>query len=163
MVLDGVFNHTGRRHFAFRDIQEKGAANSKYANWFHLGARKNDFEGWCDVDAAKPEAGLEAGFSYDCWEGHSMLPRLNLACHEVREHIFDVARFWLKDVGIDGWRLDVAHEISPDFWRDFRRVCVEARSDCLLVGEMIHGNYNNWVGDDRLHSVGNLGASFTLA
>ena len=66
------------------------------------------------------------GFSYDCWEGHPTLPRLNLGEPAVREHIFDVARFWLNEVGIDGWRLDVAHEISPDFWREFRTVCVEA-------------------------------------
>jgi cyclomaltodextrinase len=51
-----------------------------------------------------------------------MLPRLNLAEPAVRNHIFDVARYWLKDIGIDGWRLDVAHEISPDFWREFRKV-----------------------------------------
>ena len=72
----------------------------------------------------------------------------------MRNHIFDVARFWLKEVGIDGWRLDVAHEIHPDFWREFRRVCDDARPDgsALLVGEMIHGNYNGWVGNDRLHS-----------
>ena len=42
------------------------------------------------------------GFSYDCWEGHPALPRLNLGEPAVREHIFDVARFWLKEVGIDG-------------------------------------------------------------
>jgi glycosidase len=70
---------------------------------------------WCKVDYEN-----EHGFSYDCWEGHSMLPRLNLGEPAVREHIFDVARFWLKEVGVDGWRLDVAHEISPDFWREFR-------------------------------------------
>lgn len=81
-----------------------------------------------------------------------MLPRLNLGEPAVREHIFDIARYWLVDVGIDGWRLDVAHEVSPDFWWDFRRVCLDAKPDCLLVGEMIHGNYNNWVSNDHLHS-----------
>jgi glycosidase len=53
---------------------------------------------------------------------------------------------------VDGWRLDVAHEISPDFWREFRQACEEVKPDCLLVGEMIHGNYRGWVGGDRLHS-----------
>lgn len=42
---------------------------------------------------------------------------------QVREHIFSVARFWLNKVGIDGWRLDVAHEIEPEFWAAFRPVC----------------------------------------
>jgi glycosidase len=59
-----------------------------------------------------------------------MLPRLNLAEPAVRNHIFDVARYWLKEIGIDGWRLDVAHEISPDFWREFRTVRVRAARGC---------------------------------
>ena len=149
VVLDGVFNHTGTQHFAFKDLKEKGAHASEFGNWFHIGARKWDYEGWCSTDSIKG-----TGFSYDCWEGHPVLPRLNLDEPAVRNHIFDVARFWLKEVGIDGWRLDVAHEIHPDFWREFRRVCDDARPDgsALLVGEMIHGNYNGWVGNDRLHS-----------
>uniref|UniRef100_A0A7S0NAT6 CBM20 domain-containing protein n=1 Tax=Pyramimonas obovata TaxID=1411642 RepID=A0A7S0NAT6_9CHLO len=146
VVLDGVFNHTGRRHFAFRDLQEKGPDKSEYANWYIVGARTEDYEGWCDVTYG------EHGFSYDCWEGHAMLPRLNLAEPAVREHIFEVARYWLVEMGIDGWRLDVAHEISPDFWREFRAVCDAVAPDSLLVGEMIHGNYNAWVGNDRLHT-----------
>ncbi|KAK3269464.1 hypothetical protein CYMTET_22097 [Cymbomonas tetramitiformis] len=146
VVLDGVFNHTGRRHPAFVDVMEKGPHLSEYANWYTVGARPDDYEGWCEI----PDE--EHGFSYDCWEGHAMLPKLNHAEPAVREHIFEVARFWLKEIGVDGWRLDVAHEMSPDFWREFRTVCMEANPDCLLVGEMIHGNYNNWVGNDRLHS-----------
>lgn len=146
VVLDGVFNHTGRRHFAFLDLAEKGPDKSAYANWYHVGARPDDYEGYCSVTLG------DHGFSYDCWEGHAMLPRLNLAEPAVREHIFEAARYWLTEIGIDGWRLDVAHEISPDFWYDFRRVCLEAAPDCLLVGEMIHGNYNNWVSNDHLHS-----------
>ena len=149
VVLDGVFNHTGKQHFAFKDLREKGAHASEFGNWYHIGARKWDYEGWCSTDSIKG-----TGFSYDCWEGHPVLPRLNLDEPAVKHHIFDVARFWIKEVGIDGWRLDVAHEIHPDFWREFRRVCDDARPDgtCLLVGEMIHGNYNGWVGNDRLHS-----------
>jgi len=147
VVLDGVFNHTGQRHFAFADLCAKGPAASEYANWYHVGARGYDFEGWITTDAVKG-----TGFSFDCWEGHAMLPRLNLAEPAVKQHIFDVAKFWIQEVGIDGWRLDVAHEISPDFWREFRSACDSVDPNCLLVGEMIHGNYNGWVGNDRLHS-----------
>ena len=145
VVLDGVFNHTGKGHFAFKDLQKNGASDSEFANWYHVGVRRWDYEGWCDAKTG-------SSFSYDCWEGHPVLPRLNLAEPAVRNHIFDVAKFWLEEVGIDGWRLDVAHEIEPDFWREFRRVCDSVDKDCLLVGEMIHGNYNDWVGHDRLHS-----------
>ena len=145
VVLDGVFNHTGKGHFAFQDLMKNGASDSEFANWYHVGVRRWDYEGWCDARTG-------SSFSYDCWEGHPVLPRLNLAEPAVRNHIFDVAKFWLEEVGIDGWRLDVAHEIEPDFWREFRRVTDSVSKDCLLVGEMIHGNYNDWVGHDRLHS-----------
>jgi len=77
VVLDGVFNHTGRRHFAFQDIQSKGAAKSEFRNWYILGAREDDYDGWCTVDHDNEHR--VHGFSYDCWEGHPMLPRLNLA------------------------------------------------------------------------------------
>jgi cyclomaltodextrinase len=145
VVLDGVFNHTGKGHFAFQDLMKCGASDSEFSNWYHVGVRRWDYEGWCDAKSG-------SSFSYDCWEGHPVLPRLNLKEPAVRNHIFDVAKFWLEEVGIDGWRLDVAHEIEPDFWREFRAVCDSVDKDCLLVGEMIHGNYNDWVGHDRLHS-----------
>ena len=63
-----------------------------------------------------------------------MLPRLNLEEPAVKNHIFDVAKFWLEEVGIDGWRLDVAHEIEPAFWKEFRAVCDSVSKDCLLAG-----------------------------
>ena len=67
--------------------------------------------------------------------------------------MFDVARFYLAEVGIDGWRLDVAHQIDPAFWAAFRAECKAARADCLLVGEMMHGNYTTWVGPTLLDSA----------
>jgi len=148
VVLDGVFNHTGRTHFAFQDIKDKGPALSEYSSWYHVGARSKDHPGWCSL--VPNEDGV--GFSYDCWEGHDLLPRLELDEPGVREHIFEVARYWLEEIGCDGWRLDVAHEIPPAFWAEFRKVCKAAKPDCILVGEMIHGNYNNWVGADLLDS-----------
>mmetsp|Transcript_11509 Transcript_11509/g.29072 ORF Transcript_11509/g.29072 Transcript_11509/m.29072 type:complete len:685 (+) Transcript_11509:136-2190(+) len=156
VVLDGVFNHTGRSHRAFQETASAGPARSKYANWYKIGAKPEEYEGWCTISWDESSG---YGFAYDCWEGHPQLPQLNHSDRSVREHIFEVARFWLKDVGVDGWRLDVAHEISPDFWREFRKVCQEVKPDCLLVGEMIHGNYRGWVGGDRLHS----GTNYQLA
>jgi len=164
VVLDGVFNHTGRKHKAFQEMQQKGPALSDYSNWYSIGACPDDYEGWCVVDYGERNSGFWAGsgFAYDCWEGHPQLPRLNHAEQSVRNYIFEVARFWLQDVGVDGWRLDVAHEISPDFWREFRQVCMAVKPDCLLVGEMIHGNYRGWVGPDRLHSGTNYQLSRSL-
>jgi len=149
IVLDGVFNHVGRNHFAFRDVRDKGQS-SKYCGWFHL-----DFS-----DGASSPFG--DSFGYDAWEGHADLPRLNLDHPDVVRHCHDVARFWLSDVGVDGWRLDVAHEISPAFWRGFRAACLEAKPDMVLVGELIHGDYTAYVAEGVLCSGTNYQLSWPL-
>ena len=54
---------------------KNGASDSEFANWYHVGVRRWDYEGWCDAKTG-------SSFSYDCWEGHPVLPRLNLdECH----------------------------------------------------------------------------------
>ncbi|KAJ1477336.1 glycoside hydrolase superfamily, partial [Baffinella frigidus] len=107
------------------------------------------------------------------FSGHEELPELNVENKDVREYLFSVGKFWLEmgvnvwrlDVahkplarlphrGVDGWRLDVAHELPPAFWRDFRTACSEANPEHVLLGEVIHGDYNTWVGPSKglLHS-----------
>jgi cyclomaltodextrinase / maltogenic alpha-amylase / neopullulanase len=137
VILDGVFHHTGRGFFAFRDLLEN-RRESRYKDWYLIN--------W------GADSGYNDGFSYDCWEGHESLPRLNLDHPEVREYLFQVTRMWLGDVGIDGWRLDVAHKISPSFWWEFRRISKETRPDCFLVGELLGGDYRTWVAPDLLDS-----------
>ncbi len=135
VILDGVFNHTGRDFFAFRDLREHGR-NSQYGAWYHVN--------WGG------DSRYHDGFSYDSWEDHQALPRLNLANPDVRKYVFEVARMWLADIGVDGWRLDVAYEIGPDFWWEFRRACKEANPDSFLVGEVVNGDYRKWVAPDLL-------------
>eukprot|EP00237_Pycnococcus_provasolii_P012158 CAMPEP_0205951674 /NCGR_PEP_ID=MMETSP1459-20131121/3097_1 /ASSEMBLY_ACC=CAM_ASM_001120 /TAXON_ID=41880 /ORGANISM="Pycnococcus provasolii, Strain RCC931" /LENGTH=647 /DNA_ID=CAMNT_0053323401 /DNA_START=93 /DNA_END=2034 /DNA_ORIENTATION=+ len=134
VIVDGVFNHTGRDHFACRDVLENGRA-SQYWDWFyaHEGPHGVEIEGW---------------------EGHHGLPRLNHANPAVRQHLIDAGRFWLsaEGAGIDGWRLDVAHEVDPGFWREFASACRAERSDCLLLAELMHGDYNTHVGPGLLNS-----------
>ncbi len=137
VILDGVFNHTGREFFAFRDIRDH-RQESQYVDWYRVD--------W------NSDSSYHDGFSYDTWEGHQGLPRLNLDNPDVRQYIFEVSRMWLGDVGVDGWRLDVAYEISPDFWWEFRRESKSVNPDCLLLGELVHGDYRTWVAPDLLDS-----------
>ena len=90
------------------------------------------------------------GFDYKNWEGHYSLVKLNLQENDVKNYIFSVAEYWLKEIGIDGWRLDVAYLIGSDFWREFRQACKKAKPDCFLIGEMIHGPYTKWIGPELL-------------
>jgi glycosidase len=135
VIFDGVFNHTGRGFFAFQDILEHGEG-SRYRDWYTIDQTGDSHYG--------------DGFAYDSWEGHQSLPALNLANPEVRNYLLEVAQMWLADVGIDGWRLDVAYELPHDFLWELRRACKGVRPDCFLLGETIHGDYRTWVAPDLL-------------
>jgi len=151
VILDGVFNHTGRNFFAFKEIIKAGA------NW-----EKCEYKDWYFI--SEGNSTYDDPFAYRSWEGHEELPELNVENQQVKEYLFKVAKFWLGDVGVDGWRLDVAHELPPAFWRDFRTACTEANPEHILLGEVIHGDYNTWVGPMKglLHSGTNYQLSKAL-
>ena len=140
VVLDGVFNHVGRGFWAFRDVQEK-KWDSPYKDWFHI-----SFEG---------NSNYNDGFWYEGWEGHYELVKLNLRNPDVVHHLFDCIRLWKEEFGIDGLRLDVAYCLDKDFLRQLRAFCDSFGSDFFLVGELLHGDYNQFVGDGLLHSCTN--------
>ncbi len=146
VVLDGVFNHVGRDFDSFRDLQEHGE-RSAYRDWF-----KN-----VDFSQSSP---LGDGFTYEAWEGHFELVTLNLENPEVRTHIFDAVVWMLDWLGIDGIRLDVAYLLPKDFLAELRRVVDEytashGREHCYLLGEVIHGNYDEFLGAGLLDAVTN--------
>lgn len=52
--------------------------------------------------------------------GHyKWMPKLNLANPELRRYFIEVGKYWLRAVGADGWRLDVADEVPAVFWEEF--------------------------------------------
>ena len=140
VMLDGVFNHVGRGFFAFRDVLEN-RENSRYKDWFHINFQGNS----CYND----------GIYYEGWEGNYDLVKLNLWNQEVVEYLFDSIRFWVDEFGIDGLRLDVAYCLDRGFINRLRSFTNELKPEFYLIGEMIHGNYNDLVRDDMLHSATN--------
>ncbi len=141
VVVDGVFNHTGREFFAFRDIMQR-RENSRYCGWY----RNLNF-GW--------NSPYNDGFGYDAWQGHYELPCLNHDNPEVREYLFDVIRFWIEEFDIDGIRLDCANVLDFRFMKELRQRTGQMKPDFWLMGEVIHGDYSRWVNDETLHSVTN--------
>lgn len=141
VVADGVFNHTGREFFAFRDIQEKREA-SPYKDWY----RGVNF-GW-----GSP---MGDSFGYEAWEGHYELPCLNLWNPAVKEYIFETIKFWIDEFDIDGIRLDCANVLDFNFMKELRARTAPMKEDFWLMGEVIHGEYGRWVNQDTLHSVTN--------
>lgn len=141
VVVDGVFNHTGREFFAFQDIREKREA-SPYKDWY----RGVNF-GW-----GSP---LGDPFGYEAWQGHFELPCLNLWNPEVRQYLFDSIQFWVDNFNIDGIRLDCANVLDFGFMKELREKTSAMKPDFWLMGEVIHGEYNRWVNPEMLHSVTN--------
>lgn len=141
LVLDGVFNHVGRDFWAFKDLQAHGK-DSVYRDWFyHL-----------RFDAQSP---FGDPFAYEGWGGHHSLVKLNLSHPPVRSHLFDVVKLWMNDFGIDGLRLDAADSIDFDFLQALHQFTKSRQPDFWLMGEVVHGDYRQWVNPDRLDSVTN--------
>ena len=81
------------------------------------------------------------------------MPKLNTSNPEVREYIFNVIRKWMS-FGIDGWRLDVADEVSHNFWREFRKVVKKENKDALIIGEVWYES-SPWLLGDEYDTVMN--------
>ena len=143
IVVDGVFNHTGREFFAFRDIREK-KWDAPYRNWY----KGVNFDGnnW-----------YNDGFSYESWRGCSELVNLNPWEGAVREYLLDVIDFWIDEFDIDGIRLDCADCLELSFLEEMRGRTAARKEDFWLMGEVIHGDYSRYIGDGTrlLHSVTN--------
>ncbi|MEI3524833.1 MAG: alpha-amylase family glycosyl hydrolase [Eubacteriales bacterium] len=141
VVVDGVFNHTGREFFAFQDIQ-KNRENSPYRYWY----QDVSFEG---------NTHYNDGFYYKAWHNCFELANLNLWDWGVKDYLLDVVRFWIDEFDIDGIRLDCADCLQFDFMKELRWVTSQKKADFWLMGEVIHGDYARWVNDEMLHSVTN--------
>jgi glycosidase len=64
------------------------------------------------------------------------MPKLNMSNPEVQDYILEVAKYWIKECDIDGWRLDVGDEVPHEFWKRFRKEVRSVKSDALIVGEV---------------------------
>ena len=141
LVLDGVFNHVGRDFWAFKDVLAHGEA-SAYKDWFHI----RHFGG---------KSPLGDPFEYEGWQGHYGLVKLNLSHPHVRAHLFDAVGMWMEQFGIDGLRLDAADCLDFDFLRALHSFTKSRRSDFWLMGEVIHGDYRQWVNPEMFDSITN--------
>lgn len=120
VVLDAVFNHCSSDsvYFDIVNLTGKGAVSSKtspYYRWF-------DFTDWPT--------------EYRGWQGLGFMPEF-VECPEVEEFFVGpegVTAYWLER-GIDGWRCDVAHDNSDEFWRRFRKRIDTIRPGAYTIAE----------------------------
>ncbi|MRN53104.1 glycoside hydrolase family 13 protein [Paenibacillus monticola] len=139
VLLDAVFNHSGKTFAPFVDVQEKGDA-SLYKDWFHI--RKLPLE---VIDGIP---------TYDAFAFEPLMPKLNTERPEVKQYLLEVAEYWIKEIGIDGWRLDVANEVDHEFWREFRRVVKRVNPEAYILGEIWHDSAP-WLEGDKFDAVMN--------
>lgn len=138
VMLDAVFNHSGYYFPPFQDVLRNGA-KSEYKDWFHLKSFPVQTE-------PRP--------NYDTFGFVSSMPKLNTENREVQRYLLQVARYWIEEFDIDGWRLDVANEIDHHFWRRFRREVKRIKPDVYILGEVWHDGLP-WLGGDQFDAVMN--------
>jgi glycosidase len=137
IILDGVFNHCGYDSILFNDLREK-EERSKYLKWFDIRSFPID----------------KYVVNYQTCGGTWYLPKLNTDHPDVREYLFEVAAYWIREFGIDGWRLDVPWKVSSGFWIEFRQRIKNEFPQIYLVGE-IWRDPSIWVKGDRFDGVMN--------
>jgi alpha-amylase len=150
IITDFVINHTGNLHPWFIEAQ-KGKDNP-YRDYY-VWAKKSDItakmmnkEKALDSDNIKKWHAVNGDTLGEHYYGYfnSLTPDLNLDNPKVREEIIDIARFWLNEVQVDGFRMDAARHIFPDervadnheFWVWFRKEMEAIDPDVYLVGEV---------------------------
>lgn len=122
VFFDAVFNHTGSDFFAFADVLDQ-QQKSPYLDWYHIDGFPVSIK----------------NFNYYTFAVKtSNMPKLRTQNPAVRAYFYEVGRYWIREIGIDGWRLDVADEVDHEFWRGFRAACEEEDPKAALVGEVMH-------------------------
>jgi glycosidase len=171
VILDSSLNHCHPGFFAFQDLIHNGP-RSGYRDWFvvhewpvRIKARrpvKSWQREWLPIWAA--QSGLDIEYvddpgpavepTYECWYGVASMPRINLSNAEARHYMLEVAADWIRDAGIDGWRMDVARYVDPDFWIEFRQVVRKANPAAFLIGEFM-GDAGPWLQGDSFDATMN--------
>jgi len=121
IILDGVFNHTGddsvyfNKYDRYDSVGAYQSDESPYRSWYSFGTSRDDYESW--------------------W-GIKILPRVNSSHPDFQNFICgSVVDKWMK-MGVSGWRLDVADELSEDFLMKFRDAVKERNPDGVIIGEV---------------------------
>lgn len=137
LVLDAVFNHVSEDFEFFRDVKKHGK-KSEYYDWFVI---EGD-----EVNKRR--------YNYAVFGECRDMPKFNTDNKQVQRYLSDVALYWTKKYGIDGWRLDVSDEVSHDFWRNFRKEIKALNPNCALIGENWH-NSESYLQGDQFDSIMN--------
>lgn len=131
VMMMAQFAHVGAHFWAFRDVLKK-QEGSVYAGWFNV-------QQW-----DRPETPYDSEFRYDRMWNIDAFPRfrqdtLGLVAGP-REYVFAATRRWMDPNGdgnpadgIDGWCIDLTHELPEVFWQQWAAYCRSINPAALLV------------------------------
>ncbi|TAE51080.1 MAG: T9SS C-terminal target domain-containing protein [Bacteroidetes bacterium] len=140
VIIDYVMNHSSSQHPWFQ--QSASGPASPYRNFYRWSATQPSQPGpWGQTVWHARNGAYYYGVFY------SGMPDLNYTHPPVKDSIFAIADYWLKDIGVDGFRLDAVKYIVEEgsslednaatyqFWKDFRSHYKQTRADAFAVGE----------------------------
>jgi glycosidase len=109
VLVDMVLNHSSAEHPYFRSAALR--ADSPYRDWYlflpqHPGVKNP----WGSDNWHKSPLGEEFFFGL-FWSG---MPDFNTASRAVREEHKRIATFWLREMGVDGFRLDAIKHLAEE-------------------------------------------------
>ena len=141
VVIDGVFNHSGDTFHPFQDVLHRG--------------EKSDYSEWFEIESFPLKQGsIETKPTYDAFAYHGSMPKLKTKNEQVTNYLLDVVTYWTREFHIDGWRLDVADEVSHEFWRAFRKKVRAINPEALIIGEVWYDS-SMWLMGNEFDTVMN--------
>lgn len=141
IIIDLVINHSSVEHEWF--IDSANNPDGKYADWYIWRDENPDFRGPDNQIVWHPHN--ERYYYGVFWGG---MPDLNYENPDVTAEMYDIARFWIEDVGVDGFRLDAIKHIIEEgriqentlatraWMADFNQYIHDLNPDAFLVGEV---------------------------
>ncbi|HKJ40139.1 MAG TPA: alpha-amylase family glycosyl hydrolase, partial [Anaerolineales bacterium] len=134
IIIDLVLNHTASGHPFFQEANSK--PDSNYRDWYV----------WSDTDQGNLWYEGNGGYYFGLfWSG---MPDLNYRNPDVTAQMYAVTRYWLEDIGVDGFRLDAAKHLieegdvtentqaTHDWFKDFYKFYKSSDPDAYTVGEV---------------------------
>ena len=126
---------------------EYGITDFSYTEWFNVtqDTLKDD-----DGNDVKDSIGQRAGkavYGYEGWWGYDSMPVIKSTNgseyqtgnwgEEIigNDDSTSVTQYWLEK-GSNGWRLDVANEVSDETWQNFRESVKALDDDNVIIGEI---------------------------
>ena len=135
VMIDAVFNHSGRGFFAWQDVVKNGK-NSKYYDWYFVKKDNFSFDG-------NTKDGRYYSFAFV-----DEMPKLDTSNPEVMDYFTKVCKDWIEMWNIDGIRFDVGNEISHAFIKKLHRELKAVKPDLFLLGEIWMDSTPYLLGDE---------------